>query len=281
MHVGTVMLPEIEPVFNSASCSVLLDVGGMPGRVAWPGPNVVANPAAIHGLYEAPLPNQKVLVGYAENSLDSPVVIGKYSYPISYQDATKALTVLPITSRSHFASDVILGSFTASYIALRSVSLPGQIDLFSPTLISLQGMAGITGTSPAYFSMTAGSTTSITAGTTATISAGTTAAFSAGTAATITSGTTMGLTATGALSASATTITLTSSVGGATQPAVKGTTLNSNLSSLLSILQTFFNTASGDPLAVVVAGAAGVAAAALPAVTGSIATHLSTGVFHS
>jgi len=76
LSLGEVFLSQPEPVFKQHSVSINLVKGGILTNVAWPGPNVEANPSGvpssdatmIHGLFESPLPGQQVLVGFVDIS---------------------------------------------------------------------------------------------------------------------------------------------------------------------------------------------------------------------
>lgn len=145
LKIAEISKVKAEPLYNQNLVDVDYITGGASGTVAWPGGQVNINKSgkvggaeAIHGLFEAPMPGQQVLIGYPDGSSQNPVVIQKYPYYASAsQDPTsKSDHELPLTNKNHGATDNILGHFTGSYIALRgTLPLPGEIDIFSPSAI--------------------------------------------------------------------------------------------------------------------------------------------------
>lgn len=143
---------QAEPEYKQHSVVVEFIRGGQLGFVGWPGPHVAVDqngspspsPAGIHGLFEAPLAGQQVLVGFVEGDTCSPVVVQKYGYNPSQDPAIETAYFLPMLSQAHGERDVVLGSFTGCYIALRGTfPLPGEIDISSPTTITMVAGANI------------------------------------------------------------------------------------------------------------------------------------------
>lgn len=209
--IGTVLLPEIEGVNKQGSVMVDMVSGGVVTGVSWPGAQVNANASGlpgglsigIHGLHESPLPGQQVAIGYIDGSWNNPVVLAKYPYNASQRIDLEAMHFLPMIQKSHGPTDVVLGHHTGSFIALRgTVPVPGEIDIVSPTVITISALAAITVTVGSAYTVTVGGAVSITAGAT------------------------MGLTSTGVMSITASAIsmlpTTALTIGSGTEPMLKG-----------------------------------------------------------
>lgn len=140
MTLGTIDIVRAEPIYRQTAIDVQYVQGGGDTNVAWPGPQVnasvagLASPSSqqIHGLWEAPLPGQQVLVGFVEGNLADPIVINKYPYNALQDPAYEAAHNQPLTQKEHGPLDVVLGHFTGSFIALRgTLPLPAHIDVYS------------------------------------------------------------------------------------------------------------------------------------------------------
>lgn len=190
LKLGTVFIPQPEPVYKESSVSVNLVTGGTLTNVAWPGPQVDMNPTGIipggvalgiHGLWEAPLFGQQVLIGFVEGSSQNPVVLQKYPYNASARPDLEILHFLPLTFKLIGPTDVVLGQHIGSFIALRgTLPVPGEIDIFAFTILTLTCLAAgfitvggaLTETVGGAKNTVAGGAVSITAGAAVTITAG-------------------------------------------------------------------------------------------------------------
>lgn len=122
----------------------------------WPGPNIEVNAAGtaggsstgIHGLYWPPLPGQTVALGFVDGCASAPIVLQRYSTYVSKDPTLESMHFMPITQHLHSARDLVLGHYQGSYLAFRSTSLPGQVDMYAQTLMQLQAMASMTLTAP-------------------------------------------------------------------------------------------------------------------------------------
>jgi hypothetical protein len=206
LKLGTVLIPQPEPVYKESSASVNLVTGGILTNVAWPGPQVDMNPTGIipggvaigiHGLWEAPLSGQQVLVGFVEGSSQNPIIIQKYSYNASTRLDLEPLHILPLTLKLIGPTDVILGQHVGSFIALRgTLPLPGEIDIFALTVFTVTTLGAafitiggaLTENIGGAKTTTVGGAAVITAGAAITITAGATMSLSAGAAMSILSG---------------------------------------------------------------------------------------------
>lgn len=147
LKLGTVLIPQPEPVFKETSISVSLNTGGTLTNVAWPGPQVDMNPTGIipgglalgiHGFWEAPLSGQQVLVGFVEGSSQNPVVLQKYPYNASHRPDLEFLHFLPMAFKLIGPTDVVMGQHVGSRIILRGTfPIPGQIDIFAISAYTL------------------------------------------------------------------------------------------------------------------------------------------------
>ena len=151
LTMGVVIEAEPEPGYVRVSAVCEPDAGFRRNQCAWPGPNVAVGKsgktdgsrAGIHGFYDAPMPGQSVLMGFVNGRMGSPIVIQKYSSRIDQQPHLEALHDLPLTNSGHDYRDVLVGSFTGSYIALRGgVPIPGQIEISSEADTTITAGAG-------------------------------------------------------------------------------------------------------------------------------------------
>ncbi len=169
ISLGTVFLPQPEPLYKQTSVSLNLVTGGLLTNVAWPGAQVNANVTGvipggvalgIHGLWESPLPGQQVLVGYVDGSQGNPIIINKYPYNSMQRPDLEIMHFLPMTLKAIGPTDVVLGHHTGSFIALRgTLPLPAQIDIFSFTALTLTAVALMTLTCTSAMTITAASIT--------------------------------------------------------------------------------------------------------------------------
>lgn len=153
LKLAEVILPQPEPMFMQHLVTVEFLKGGKSTGVCWPGPHVSLSKAgipagsaqAIHGLWEAPMPGQMVLVGFESGNYNAPMVVQKYPYNPSKRPDMKAAYYLPLTTMGHGSFDVVLGHFTGSFVALRGgpMGLPGQIEVNAMTYLSLGGITGV------------------------------------------------------------------------------------------------------------------------------------------
>lgn len=173
--IGTILLPDPEPINKQHSVTVDMVSGGIVTGVSWPGAQTNANASGlpgglavgIHGLHESPLPGQQVAIGYIDGSWNNPVVLNKYPYNASQRIDLEQMHFLPMTTKSHGPTDVVLGHHTGSFIALRgTIPLPGEIDIVSPTVITISALAAMTVTVGSAYTVSAGGLVSITAGAT-------------------------------------------------------------------------------------------------------------------
>jgi len=111
---------------------------------AWPGPNVAldsdgnesessgVSPIMYHGLFEGPMPGQKVAVAFAHGDNNDPIVIEKYSTQSSGLTNSDVTFTTPFQRFNMSYKDVGLGHYTGSYINLRAeLPLPGAIEIYS------------------------------------------------------------------------------------------------------------------------------------------------------
>jgi hypothetical protein len=153
LKLGTVMVPQPEPVYKESSVSISLVSGGTLTNVAWPGPQVDMNPSGIiaggvavgiHGLWQAPLNGQQVLVGFVEGSSQNPIVLEKYSYNASPRVDLEFNHILPLSSKLIGPTDVVLGHHIGSFIAFRgTLPVPGEIDIFALTIFTLTTLGAV------------------------------------------------------------------------------------------------------------------------------------------
>jgi hypothetical protein len=151
LSLAEVLIPQAEPFFRQHKVSAQLIRGGILTSVAWPGPNVVVSETGvpsptggIHGLFEAPMPGQQVLVGFVDGNAHNPVVVQKYPYNASHNPVLEAAYYLPMTSKAVGPTDVILGHHTGSFIALRgTLPLPGAIEVECPTTFRVNARVGV------------------------------------------------------------------------------------------------------------------------------------------
>jgi len=149
LSVGEVIEVHAEPENLQCTVGVHFANGGKDTHIAWPGAQVNADSSGaqattpgsvigIHGLWEAPLPGQQVLVGYVEGSGFDPIVINKYPYQGNINPIHTPPHEFPLTRLGHSDKDIVLGSFTGSFIALRATTpLPGEIDIFAKTAMNI------------------------------------------------------------------------------------------------------------------------------------------------
>ncbi len=190
LKLGTVLVPQSEPVYRESTVSVSLASGGIIGNVAWPGPQVDMNPTGIvsggvaigiHGLWESPLNGQQVLLGFVEGSSQNPIVLEKYSYNATRRIDLEFNHILPLTTKLIGPTDIILGHHLGSFIAFRgTLPVPGEIDIFALTILTITTLGAavvtvggaltenITGAKTVSvggaFAVTAGAAVSLTAG---------------------------------------------------------------------------------------------------------------------
>lgn len=152
MMVGEIEDVQVEPLFKQDTVKVQFIRNGKAGNVGWPGPNVELgksgkiseSPDYIHGLYESPMPGQQVLIGFVEGNIHDPIVIQKYPYKMNIKEEMTGAHFLPMTSKNIGPTDIVLGHFTGSYIALRgTLPLPAQIDIFSESAITIDAAVTI------------------------------------------------------------------------------------------------------------------------------------------
>lgn len=144
--LGSISGTRLEPVFKENTVDINYLMGGFSYHVAWPGGQYNASSAGVqspssqqvHGLWEAPLPGQQVLVGFVDGSQGNPVVINKYPYNPSLDPIYAPAHTSPLIQKQHSPTDVILGHFSGSWIALRgTLPLPGHIDISSVSTMKL------------------------------------------------------------------------------------------------------------------------------------------------
>jgi len=175
LYLASVEMHEPEAIYGRTSVTVKLQDGlNIIPNVAWPGPNVCANPSGlaggvalgIHGLHVSPAQGQMVAVAFAGGSSNNPMVVEKYPY---YADQERPdlepLHNFPFASHAHMDQDIVLGHYTGSYIALRAtIPLPGLIDILSFSAIWMDAVAMIKLDAGAAITMTAGAAVTIAAG---------------------------------------------------------------------------------------------------------------------
>lgn len=266
IRLATVVMPQPEPLYREANVSLQLETDGtIILQAPWPGPNVEANAIGIpfgptigiHGLYEAPLPGQQVVVGFLDGSAQSPIVLQKYPHPTSQRVDNLGAHFLPMSQKAHGPTDVVLGHHTGAFVALRGLlPIPAEVDIFAPSI----------------FSVVAGAAFSIVATAVGAITAGTTLSMQAGGAMTISAGATVGITAAGVatINASALVIaptTATVTMGAGTQAAIRGTLHLVEDVKLTAFLTAFMAIIAGAPIPEPGNGAASALQAALAAAT--------------
>lgn len=171
--LGSVFLPQPEPLYRQTAVSVELVTGGRLTNVAWPGAQVNANASGtipggialgIHGLWESPLMGQMVAVAFVDGSAHNPIIVNKYPYNASQRPDLEVMHTLPLTVKGHGATDVVLGHHTGSYIALRgTLPLPAEIDIFSLSAIVITAAAYMDVLTTAQCTFTVGGNFEVTA----------------------------------------------------------------------------------------------------------------------
>ncbi len=197
LKLGTVFVPQPEPVYKQSMVSVSLVSGGILTSVAWPGPQVDMNVTGlvsggvaigIHGLWESPLNGQQCLVGFVEGSSQNPIVIQKYPYVASQRIDIEALHILPMTLKLIGPTDVVLGHHLGSFIALRgTLPVPGEIDIFALTVFTITTLGAAFITVGGALTENIGGAKSVTVGAALAITAGAAVSITAGAIMTLTS----------------------------------------------------------------------------------------------
>lgn len=182
VSLGSVLVPQPEPLYKQHAVTVQLVKGGKITNVAWPGAQVNMGPTGtvpggiahgLHGLWESPLAGQQVLLGFVDGSASDPIVINKYPYNALQRPDLEIMHSLPLTLMAHGPTDVVLGHHTGSFIALRgTLPLPAQIDIASLSAISITAVAFVEIISTLQCSITS-SQFSVTAATAASITGAT------------------------------------------------------------------------------------------------------------
>lgn len=142
--------------------------------VAWPGPNVALDstgndsedtgisPIMYHGLFEGPMPGQKVAVAYAHGDGNDPIVIEKYSTQSSGLTNSDVTFTTPFQKFNMSYRDIGLGHFTGSYINLRAdLPMPGAIEIYSSGKIFVESDFGYEATIGIGYTMDVAETWSI------------------------------------------------------------------------------------------------------------------------
>lgn len=146
-----IMTPQPEPLYQQGVVTVQLSRGGTIGNVPYPGAHVGAGVSGlpsptvqmIHGLYEAPLPGQHVVIGFIEGNVSNPVILNKYPYNPTPNPVFAPAYFLPLTRLGIGITDVVLGHHTGSMIALRgTLPLPGAIEIDATTTVSITSKVG-------------------------------------------------------------------------------------------------------------------------------------------
>lgn len=149
---GYIVAPQPEPLWEQGLVTVRLSRGGILGNVPYPGAHVSASVAGlpspqismIHGLYEAPLPGQHVVLGFVEGNAQAPIVLNKYPYNPTPNPIFASAFFLPHTRLGIGITDVVLGHHTGSMIALRgTLPLPGSIEIDATTTVGITSKAGV------------------------------------------------------------------------------------------------------------------------------------------
>ena len=173
LMVAEVVLPQAEPVYSNTLVTLEMCRGGYVTEVAWPGGNVAvtetglagAGGKGVHGLFEAPMPGQQVLVGFIEGNIHNPIVINKYPYNPSQKPEQGTAYDLPLTGFQHGGRDVVLGHYLGSFIALRGeLPIPAEIDIISQSEILIEAKTNIEMNTDASFQLTATVEAKVTAG---------------------------------------------------------------------------------------------------------------------
>lgn len=150
---GHILAPQPEPIYQQTMVTVKLLNGGIINNVAYPGANMCASPAGIpspvvmgiHGLWEAPLPGQHVVIGFVEGDANNAVVLNKYPYNPTPNPVLAPAFMLPLTKQSIGISDVVLGHCSGSYVALRgTLPLPGSIEIEAVTTAKVKAKISTT-----------------------------------------------------------------------------------------------------------------------------------------
>lgn len=147
LSVATISKIEPEPLYNNTKVQVqLLQNGTKMSGVGIPNASVNTTKAglpgivssAIHGLYESPVMGQQVVVGYLDGNSLSPIVLAKYPYRTNEIEAYEEVHSLPMVKKGYNYSDVALGHYLGSYIALRTIiPIPGTIEVNSVSKIEM------------------------------------------------------------------------------------------------------------------------------------------------
>ena len=162
--LGQVVAGEYEPVNKQDAAEIRLITGGQIGGAGWPGPHVAAgadgthSPSiqGIHGLHCPAIPGQTVVVGFINGDPLSPVVLNTYPYNSDHNPIFEGAYFLPLTGTKHQSQDVVLGSYTGAYFAIRGLlPLPGTVAISTPTNIEVQAGAKIDITAAAQYNVEA------------------------------------------------------------------------------------------------------------------------------
>lgn len=171
LSIGSTILPQPEPGYTISQAVVQLQNGGnMMFNVPWPGGNVECNIAGlpfgpaigVHGLFDGPMPGQKVVVGFIEGNSQKPVILNKYPYMHGWRTDNLFTHVLPLTTKLHSSFDVVLGHFTGSYIKITALPIPAAIEISAQTAVNIISKVATTITSAGLVAITAATSISLT-----------------------------------------------------------------------------------------------------------------------
>lgn len=152
VYTGEIEKIHSEPEMAIGLVGIRMMKGGKIDFVPFPGASFVTgtdgkpstNAKAIHGLYESPVEGQQVAIGFIEGNSHDPIILQKYPYNPSPKTEMQPSYVLPLTKLQHDPSDVILGHYSGSYIALRGkLPIPGAIEIEVPTDFYLHAATSI------------------------------------------------------------------------------------------------------------------------------------------
>ena len=131
MVVGEISKTQPEPLYQQNLVTVKLARGGEITNVAYPGAFIDPISGNIHGLYEGPIKNQMVAVGFENGNINNPFVVQRYPYQGVGNTAYEKMYVTPLQKAKYHPEDVILGHRSGTFLSLNtglvpSTKLPGS-----------------------------------------------------------------------------------------------------------------------------------------------------------
>lgn len=131
MVIGEISKTQPEPLYQQNLVTVKLARGGEITNVAYPGAFIDPVSGNLHGLYEGPIANQMVVVGFENGNLNNPFVVQRFPYQGCGNTSYEQSYILPLQKAQFHAEDVILGHKSGTFLSLNtglvpSTKLPGS-----------------------------------------------------------------------------------------------------------------------------------------------------------